>query len=84
MSCAILHPRAFTLGVVCGYSVDVEWDESAALDVMLLPALADATGRPRTQVATALKRLQRRSGDLLGTLGFFIEPERMLSDGRCP
>jgi len=59
---------------ICGYTKSVDWHESAALEVMLLPALAAATDGPRNSVISSLRRLARRSGDLMASLGFVSDP----------
>lgn len=59
---------------VCGYTRSVDWLESAALEVMLLPALAGATDASPNTVVKSLRRLHRRSGDLMENLGFVSDP----------
>lgn len=60
---------------ICGYTRSVDWTESAAFELMLLPALASATQGERTTVARAIRRLRNRTGDLMDNLGFISEPE---------
>jgi hypothetical protein len=60
---------------ICGYTRYVDFYEAAAVEVMLLIALSDATSKQRHSVGPALKRLWRRSGDLLDNLGFVSYPD---------
>ena len=55
--------------LVSGYSRDVNWVESAALDMLLLSYLADERTDER-----AVKRLRRRNPVLVEELGFVTEP----------
>jgi len=59
---------------VCGYQRSVDWFEAAGFELLLLPALAAATSGERQSVGAALKRLWKRSGTLMDTLGFISEP----------
>jgi hypothetical protein len=60
---------------VCGYRRSVDWFESAGFEILLLAALAAATTGERNSVGAALKRLWKRSGTLMTTLGFISEPD---------
>lgn len=60
---------------ICGYTRSVEWTDSAAFELLLLPALAHATGGTRTSVAAAIRGLRRRAGDLMDHLGFVSYPD---------
>lgn len=59
---------------ICGYTRNVDWYESAAFEVMLLPVLAHATSGQRNTVVASLRRLSRTAGDLMGELGFVCDP----------
>lgn len=60
---------------ICGYTKYAEWHEAAAVEVMLLAALADAVNGSRATVPATIKRLRRRGGTLMDCVGFVCEPD---------
>ena len=57
---------------VLGYRKEVDWIESAAFDVILLSAMANHTGTPRS----FFKRLMARHGELAALLKFVVGTQR--------
>jgi hypothetical protein len=53
---------------VLGYRRDVEWLESAAFEIILLPLIANHTGRPKT----LFNQLMKRHGELAVLLDFVV------------
>ena len=60
---------------VFGYTEDVDWYESAGFHVLLLSSVAEAMSKGPAALPAAIKRLRRRSGSLMETLGFTCDPK---------
>ena len=58
--------------VVCGYSTDVDWVESAAFELLLFSWLAEYSG---TRMDAPFRRLSREYPELVTRLGFVTVPD---------